>query len=567
MDVVFIKQLVNTVWFALLSLVLLPLGCSQGLDSSKQSASDKPLNQGEIRPNVLLILVDDLGFSDLGCYGGEIQTPNINSLAREGLLMTQFYNASRCAVSRTSLMTGLYQHQAGIGANENRGTPEYQAALNDKCVTLAEVLREAGYATYLSGKWHLGEEDSERPKARGFDRSYGILRGMSSYFNGYQVPKKKGNGDELVLDRSLTWKFLLDDVEVRVPETTMDMWARNEGFYTTDVFTDYALEFLEEHKNNRSEKPFFLYLPYTAPHWPLQAFPEDIAKYRGRYDMGWDKLREERYARQLELGVIEAKTGLGPRTEKMGPWDDANEQDRQEFVREMEAYTGMVDRVDQNIGRLLAKLENMGVNDNTMVNFLSDNGGCHTTRADEGRPEVIGSPLSVATYSYIGASVSNTPFRLQKQYIHEGGIATPFIVRYPAKISAGGMDRQWAHIIDLMPSLVDYCKATYPETYKGNKIRPLVGQSLRPVFEGKKLNRAKPLFWEHRGNKGVRVDDWKLVAAHPGLEWELYNMAEDRSELHDLASTHLEKRNELVELYNLWATTNRVLPPEPGRIP
>ncbi len=481
--------------------------------------------------------------------------------------MTQFYNASRCAVSRASLMTGLYHHQTGIGASEIRGTPEYQAALNDKCVTLAEVLREAGYATYMSGKWHLGEEDDQRPKARGFDRSYGILRGMSSYFNGYQMPGKKVDSDELELDRDEKWKFLFNDVEVKVPETSMEMWERNEGFYTTDVFTDYAVEFLDEHQSQHTDKPFFLYLPYTAPHWPIQVFPEDIAKYRGRYEMGWDKLREERYARQLELGVVEAKTALGPRTEKMESWDEATEEDRQEFIREMEAYAGMVDRIDQNVGRVLAKLDTMGVSDNTMVIFLSDNGGCHTTRTDEGPPEVAGSPLSVVTYSYIGASVSNTPFRLQKQYIHEGGIATPFIVRYPAKLSAGDMDRQWAHITDIMPTLVDYCRAIYPETFRGNKIRQLVGQSLRPVFEGKALKHDKPLFWEHRGNKGVRVDDWKLVAAHPGLNWELYNMAEDRSELNDLAVSRPDMRKELVELYDTWATANRVLPPEPGKVP
>ena len=543
----------------ILSATILITGCNPGAQSSGPAV--------ERAPNVLLILVDDLGYSDLGSYGGEIRTPHIDSLAEEGLLMTQFYNASRCAVTRASIMTGLYHHQVGVGANRSRDTPEYQAALNEECVTLAEVLREAGYATYLSGKWHLGEEDGQRPKARGFDRSYGILRGMSSYFNTHPMPTKKGDSEELTIDRERKWRFLLDDVDVDVPETTMEMWARNEGFYTTDVFTDYAIEFLEEHQSERADQPFFLYLPYTAPHWPIQVFPEDIARYEGRYDQGWDHLREERYQRQLELGVIEAHTALGPLTDKMGPWDTASESDRQEFVREMEGYAGMVDRIDQNVGRVLEKLEAMGVAENTMVIFLSDNGGCHTTKNDEGPPEVLGSPLSVVTYSYIGASVSNTPFRLQKQYIHEGGIATPFLVRFPKHIPAGLMDRQVAHIVDLMPTLLDYCGTTYPETFKGNTIRPLVGQSLRPVFEGKPLNSGTPLYWEHRGNKGVRVDDWKLVAAHPGLQWELYNMAKDRSEVNDLASSMPDKRDELFALYTDWATTNRVLPPVPGEIP
>ena len=543
----------------ILSIMVLYTGCGPGVESSKPTA--------EKAPNVLLILVDDLGYSDLGSYGGEIRTPHIDSLAEDGLLMTQFYNASRCAVTRASMMTGLYQHQVGVGANRPRETPEYQAALNEQCVTLAEVLREAGYATYLSGKWHLGEEDSQRPQARGFDRSYGILRGMSSYFNTHPMPDKKGEGEELTINRDRKWRFLLDDVDVDVPETTMEMWARNEGFYTTDVFTDYAIEFLEEHQSERADKPFFLYLPYTAPHWPIQVFPEDIAKYEGRYDQGWDHLREERYQKQLELGVIEAHTALGPRTEKMGPWETASEEDRQEFVREMEGYAGMVDRIDQNVGRVLEKLERMGVAENTIVIFLSDNGGCHTTKNNEGPPEVLGSPLSVVTYSYIGASVSNTPFRLQKQYIHEGGIATPFLVRFPKRIPAGLMDRQVGHIVDIMPTLLDYCGATYPESFKGSTIPPLVGQSLRPVFEGKPLEQGTPLFWEHRGNKGVRVDDWKLVASHPGLEWELYNMAKDRSELDDLSSSMPGKRDELIALYTDWATANRVLPPVPGEIP
>ena len=519
------------------------------------------------RPNVLLILVDDLGYSDLSSYGGEIRTPHIDSLARDGLLMTQFYNASRCSVSRASIMTGLYHHQAGVGANNPRGTPEYQAALNDQCVTMAEVLREAGYATYLSGKWHLGEADGQRPQARGFDRSYGILRGMSMYFNHHRRPGRQGDGDTLVIDRSKRWRFLLDDRDVDVPETTMDMWARNEGYYTTDAFTDYAIEFLEQHQVERADDPFFLYLAYTAPHWPLQAFPEDIARYRGVYDAGWDRVREERYQRLLELGIVDPSTALGPRTKKVGPWETATEADREEFVREMEVYAGMVDRVDQNVGRILAKLEVMGVSENTMVIFLSDNGGAHTTRNHEGLPEHLGSPRSVATYGYIGANVSNTPFRLQKQYVHEGGIATPFIVRYPAAIPAGEVDRQVAHIIDLMPTVLDYSGTTYPETYAGHEIRPLVGQSLRPIFAGDELSDNQPWFWEHRGNKGVRLGDWKLVAAHPGLTWELYNMAEARSEMHDLASAMPHKRDQLIALYTDWAEANRVLPPIPGEVP
>lgn len=518
-------------------------------------------------PNVVLILVDDLGFSDLGSYGGEIQTPHIDSLARDGLLMTQFYNASRCAVSRASIMTGLYHHQVGVGANNPRETPEYQGFLNDKCVTLAEVLRSAGYATYLSGKWHLGEGEGQRPPARGFDRSYGILRGMSMYFNHYRRPGRQGEGAELTIDRTRRWDFRLDDEEVDVPETTMEMWARNEGYYTTDAFTDYAIQFLDEHQHDRAEQPFFLYLAYTAPHWPIQAFPEDIAKYRGRYDQGWDHIRQERYERLLELGIIDADTDLGPRTEKMGPWETATESDRQEFIREMEAYAGMVDRIDQNVGRLLAKLDRMGVSDDTLVIFMSDNGAAHTTREHEGLPEHMGSPKSVATYSYIGANVSNTPFRLQKQYIHEGGITTPFLVRLPGRVEAGIVDHQVAHIVDLMPTLLDYSGAAYPTTYAGNAIKPLVGQSLRPVFEGSALDQSTPWFWEHRGNKGVRSGDWKLVAAHPGLEWELYNMAEDRSELNDLAASMPDKRNNLIGLYEEWATENRVLPPIPGEIP
>ena len=500
------------------------------------------------RPNVVLILCDDMGFSDLGCFGSEISTPNLNGLAAGGLRMAQFYNAARCCPTRASLLTGLYQHQAGIGAMVgNGGTPEYQGFLNDRCATIAEVLKGAGYNTYMSGKWHVGNNKGCWPLDRGFDRYFGLINGASNYFNNIYYR-----------DPSRGQTMLIDNEPFDPPPTTEEMWRKNEGFYLTDAFTDHALEFLDQQQE--AADPFFLYLAYTTPHWPLHAFPEDIAKYRGKYRIGWDRLREQRYRRQLELGIVDESTRLSPRNPEVPAWDEVSEEVREEFDLEMAIYAGMIDRMDRNIGRVVEKLKAMGQFADTLILFLSDNGGCHTTPSYKHLQGAPGGPNSFPCYGFMGANVSNVPFRLQKQYIHEGGIATPFIAHYPRMIEPNRIDSQPGHIVDLMPTLIDLCKARYPATRNGEETRPLQGISLRPVLEGGRLSREAPLYWEHIGNRGVRIGDWKLVAAKPELEWELYDMREDRSELNDLSERLPQKKRELLAIYEQWARENRVKP-------
>lgn len=507
--------------------------------------------QSSRRPNVLLILCDDMGFSDLGCFGSEIHTPNLDRLAARGLRMTQFYNAARCCPTRASLLTGLYQHQAGVGEmDSNRGTPEYQGFLNDRCVTIAEGLKEAGYNTYMSGKWHVGSAEGRRPRDRGFDRYFGLLPGASSFYNNIDYRDPSGS-------QRLT--MLLDDDPFEPPPVTEPMWQRNEGFYMTDAFTDYAIQWLD--RQERSEKPFFLYLAYTAPHWPLHAFPEDIAKYRGKYRIGWDRLREQRYQRQRELGIVDESARLSPRNPEVPAWEQASDKVQEEFDLEMAIYAGMIDRMDRNIGRVIEKLQMMGQFEDTLILFLSDNGGCHTTPLYKHLQGTPGGPNSFPCYGFMGANVSNVPFRLHKQYIHEGGIATPLIAHWPRAIKPGRLVAdQPGHIIDIMPTLVDLCGAAYPASRNGKPIQTPQGISLRPAFEGGKLARKDPLYWEHVGNRGVRIGDWKLVAAKPRLQWELYNLKEDRSELDDLSDKLPEKKRELLGGYERWARANHILP-------
>jgi len=461
------------------------------------------------RPNIVLILADDLGFSDLGCYGGEIQTPNLDRMAAEGLRFSQFYNCAKCAPTRHSILTGLYHQQADVGKGKN-------------CVTIAEVLRRAGYSTLASGKWHVGST----PMDKGFDRYFGMLGGSCSYF----VPDKT---------------FRLD----REPFSTND-----KNFYTTNAFTDYALDFLDE--AGRKEKPFFLYLAYNAPHYPLHALPEDIRKYRGKYMKGWDRIRRERYRRMIKMGLINKKWAMSARGadkhrsfSDIPPWDTV--EDKQSEDLNMAVYAAMVDRMDQNIGRILNKLEELKVRDNTLIMFLSDNGGCPYER-NKTKDIPPGPAESYRTYDSKWANVSNTPFRLYKRFNHEGGNSTPFIARWPTVIKKGGtITNQIGHIIDVMATCVDIAGTQYPSRYKGNNITKLEGKSLLPIFEGRKRDGHDAIFWEFMRNKAVRKDKWKLVTVGDN-PWELYNMETDRTELNDLSAKMPEKVAELAKLYDAW---------------
>jgi arylsulfatase A-like enzyme len=493
------------------------------------------------RPNIILILADDMGYSDLGCYGSEIETPNLDRLANHGIKFTQMYNAGRCCPSRASLLTGLYQHQTGVGHMVNDlGNPSYQGYINTQCVTLAEALKSGGYHTYMSGKWHVGSRDETLPRQRGFDRYFGLIDGATSYFE--RIPYRTNQ---------VAPRMMFDDADYDPPA---------EGFYFTDAITDYALGFIKE--EHADSNPFFLYLAYNAPHWPLHALPEDISKYRGKYMNGWDHFRNERYKRMLKAGVIDASAKLSPRDERVPDWETLTHEDQQMWDLRMAVYAAMVDRMDQNIGRIVQYLEETGQLNNTLIMFLSDNGGCHEATKNVGNyirtTGETGTRDSFDAYEYPWSNVSNVPFRRHKHWVHEGGVATPFIVFYPDGIKGGQISSNVSHIVDIMPTFLEYAGADYPQNFGGNTILPMEGRSLRGSFEGKTVKRSEPLFWEHQGNRAVRHGNWKLVSAYnPSTrkfeKWELYNMKKDRSELNDLSRKESKRVMKLIASYDTWA--------------
>ena len=483
-----------------------------------------PANRGKKRPNIVIVLADDMGFSDIGCYGSEIHTPNLDRLAKEGVRFTQFRNTARCCPSRSSLLTGLYPHQAGVGLMvENMGEPSYQGYLNDRCATMAEVLRPAGYRTLMSGKWHVGEHKPHWPTDRGFDRYFGLISGACSYFKLADPDPKRHR------------QMALDDKPWTPPET---------GFYMTDAIADHAVDFLDE--TSHKDQPFFLYTAFTAPHYPLHALPGDIAKYEGKYMKGWDALRKERHERQIGMGIVDKKWPLTPRDEQAPAWETI--EDKKAWDRRMAVYAAQIDRMDQGIGRILQKIKDIGAEDNTLVMFLADNGGCAEI-VDRGKPGVApGLPDSFMSYGIPWANASNTPFRLYKRWVHEGGIATPFIARWPATIKhSNSMTPEVGHLIDIMATCVDISGAKYPDA----PIQPMEGKSLRPVFEGKSLGDRK-LYWEHMGNRAALEGKWKLVSRYPD-KWELYDLQADRTEMNDLSQTMPDKAEQLLADYNLWA--------------
>ena len=490
------------------------------------------------QPNIVLILVDDMGYSDLGCYGSEIHTPNLDRLAANGLRFSQFYNAARCCPTRASLLTGLYPHQAGVGKMIGyEGPGPYQGYLNDNCVTLAEVLKSGGYATYMSGKWHVGEKRPHWPVDRGFDRHYGLISGAMNYFD---IRKDKRPG--------LVRNFAKDG-EAHVPPP--------EGFYATDAFTDFAVECIEQHED--AGQPFFLYLPYTAPHWPLHALPEDIAKYRGKYMEGWPALRKQRYERLIELGLIEDDWALSDQDESAAAWDALDEEQKREMDHKMAIYAAQIDRMDQGIGKVMEALRRKGCEEDTLVMFLSDNGACHESSAlgTNFRPDLTGELGTVDSFHSYGLSwsnASNTPFRKHKSWVHEGGISTPMIINWPGHIAEPGtICHQTGHIIDIMATCCEVAGVEYPKQYQGRDVQPMEGVSLKPAFRGEKWTPHEVLYWEHFGNRAVRHGKWKLVEDAQNGRWELYDMEKDRTELHDLSEELPEQFEKLKRLYQQWA--------------
>ena len=487
----------------------------------------------DARPNILLIMADDMGFSDLGCYGGEIHTPNLDRLAAGGLRFTQFYNNGICVPTRASLLTGLYSQQVGVFENSPK---KYENG-----VTLGEVLRSAGYRTLMTGKWHA----QETPFQRGFDRHFGLCDGCCNFFNpGPRRPGEPEPGRKLT-SYGYPRRWAIDDQEFKPYAPT------DKNFYTTDAFTDYALKYLDQY--GLEEKPFFLYLAYTAPHYPLHAWPEDIARYRGKYRIGWDQLRQQRYQRQVEMGLVNANWQLSPRDEIVPDWESVADKDAWDL--KMAVYAAMIHRMDQNIGRVLQKIKDLGQEENTLVLFLSDNGGC----AGEANYTPDIPPGPVESYRSVDppwANASNTPFRKYKAWDHEGGICTPLIAYWPKVIQDGGkITRQVGHIIDVMPTLVELAGASYPQRFKGQNVLPMEGKSLLPILQGKKRPEPPALFWQiapHR-HRAVRQGEWKLVATGSDSPWELYNLQDNRIEMKSVAEKYPEKVAELAGLYQNWA--------------
>jgi arylsulfatase A-like enzyme len=495
---------------------------------------------------VIIILADDMGYSDIGCFGSTTQTPNLDGMAKTGLVMTQFYNASRCCPSRASLLTGLYQHQAGVGDMVNtRKEPAYQGYLNNNCVTIAEVLKGSGYNTYMAGKWHVGTAPDKWPVKRGFDHHFGLIDGAGSYFDPTNPYRP---------NQHLT--VALDD-KPYTPE---------KGFYATDAYAGHAVQYIKD--NQKTGKPFFLYMAFTAPHWPLHALPQDIAKYKGKYMAGWDKLRQERFNRMKQLGIINNTTQLSPRDKNVPDWNSLTEAEKVAWDDKMAVYAAMVDRMDQNIGRIRQALKETGQDQNTVIMFLSDNGASSESIKGPGfTPEVTAAnlkpasdPSSFTAYGFTGANVSNTPLTLFKHWVYEGGIATPFIVSYPKVIKMHRQSNQPAHLVDLMATCLDLAGAKYPATYKGNTITPTEGLSLLPVIQYKKWEGHNALFFEHEGNRAVRQGAWKLVSQYPDNQWQLYNIEQDRSEQNNLAAQNPDKVKELETLYQAWANRIGVIP-------
>lgn len=532
-------------------------------------------NKKDNRPNIVLIMADDMGFSDLGCYGGEIATPNLDYLAANGLRFTNFYNNSRCCPTRASLLTGLYNHEAGIGNMSNdQHEPGYRGALLSTTVTLAEVLQQAGYHTAMAGKWHVSNTISQDdpaaqlnwlnhqeihpsfspmeqyPVNRGFEKFYGTLWGVVDYFDPFSL------------------------VYNSTPVTEVP-----PGYYHTDALNDSAASFIRQF--SKDAQPFFIYLAHNAPHWPVQALPEDIQKYKDTYTKGWDFIREKRYKRLVEEGIINASSEkLSPRENEDDRWE--SNKDKTYDARAMAVHAAMIDRMDQGIGRVITALRETGRLDNTLILFLSDNGASPEICAAFGpgfdRPgktrdgqkiiypankEALPGPQTV--YASIGpqwANVANTPFRYWKIESFEGGIHTPFIAYWPKGITTkkGAVTQQPGHVMDIMATLADIAGARYPATYHGHDITPTDGISLLPVLKGKTRHGHDLLFNEHNNRRYARKGKWKIVTTGIDTTWQLYNMEEDGTEINNLAAQHPEIVEDLNGRWQDWAQRKNVFP-------
>ncbi len=507
------------------------------------SASQK--SKSSKKPNIILILVDDLGYSDLGCYGSEINTPNLDKMAANGLRYTNFYNTARCCPTRASLLTGLYAHQTGLGwmTSQDQGFDGYRGQLNNNCVTIAEVLKTSGYSTFALGKWHVSldadcEENSPQnnwPLQRGFDKFFGFLKGASDYFN----PDYLYSGNKHI--------------------------RPTKNMYLTDAISDTASKFIDAHFEI-NKNPFFMYLAYNAPHFPLHAKPEDIAKYEKKYLAGWDVIRKGRFEKMKKIGLISKDEILSPKHANVEDWNTLSPEKQKEMAKRMAIYAAQIDCIDEGIGKIIETLKRKGKLENTIIMFVSDNGGCAEPVSKASKEFAdLGTTKSYESYGHQWANVSNTPFRIYKRDTHEGGIATPMIVHWPNGIKEKGKFRnQLGHVIDFLPTVLELTNAVYPTKNKGNEVFPYQGGSLIPTFTNNK-QKSRTLYFEHIANRGLIENDWKIVCTgtreKPFITpWELFNLKNDRVEMNNLAEKYPEKLEQLSKKWDEWANKNNVLP-------
>lgn len=486
------------------------------------------------RPNIIIIMCDDMGYSDIGCFGSEIRTPHLDKMAEQGMQLTQFYANPRSCPTRASLLTGMYPTNAGIGQmDKDFGIPEYQGYLRNDCLTIGEVMGANDYETYMSGKWHVGAKEGQWPADRGFDHSWVFLGGATDYYE----PKS----------------MVINHEHNKITDP---------NFYMTDAISKNAVKYIKEH--NFEKKPLFMYVAYTAPHWPLQAPQKLINKYKKYYKRGWDAVREERMARLKKKGVIPNEADLSDRHHDVPEWNAVSTAEQKDWQTKMAIYAAMIDAMDTGIGQIITELDRQGESDNTLIMFLADNGACpFPVNFGKNDPSVApGAKGSSLDYGIYGANASCTPFKFFKRWTHEGGINVPAIVKYPNLIKGRQINHSPAHVIDLMPTCIELGGGKYPTTYKGRIIRPMDGVSMIPLLRGGTTLPYKTYCWEHNGNKAIRKGDWKLLYNNDkGAKcWELYNVAKDRTEIHDLALQYPDKVEQLAKEYQEWVKRTKVIP-------
>lgn len=518
---------------------------------SSQAQSDRP---SEKRPNIVMVIADDMGYSDLSLYGGEVSTPNIEALAKKGMMFTKFYASAACSPTRAQLLSGVDNHLSGLGSMgeylgpEQKGKPGYEGYLNDRVVTIPTLLKDAGYHTYMVGKWHLGAKEGYLPSDRGFEQSFALLEGAASHYNqmGFSPARPKAN-------------YTNNGQPANVPP----------NFYSTEFYTNKLIEYLDRDRSTR--KPFFIYAAYTSPHEPLQISQADIQKYMSKYDMGWDRLRQQRFDRMKKLGIIPANIELPPRWPRIPAWDSLTPEQQRYEAKKMAIYGAMMENLDKNIGRLIAHLKQIGEYDNTIFIFLSDNGAEGNNRIEseryqtwlkqegiDNRYENLGNANSFVGLGRPWAQVGATPFLWYKGRVSEGGIRVPAIFSYPGVIKEGTKTAALGTVKDFMPTILDYAGVRYPGiSYKGNPIYPMEGKSLRPVLEGKRdrvygENDAVGFELFGSGNRALIQGDWKILLLSPPWgdgQWKLFNLREDPRELVDLSKQYPQRLTKMISLY------------------